>query len=90
MIQIEDKLISEDIFSEEFVCNLSKCKGACCVAGDVGAPLEKHETEIEIHKNYLKPHSFAIHYWEVSWVKKGFIYWIKKIIKICIFYKYWK
>ena len=52
--------------------------------------LEKHETEIEIHKNYLKPHSFAIHYWEVSWVKKGFIYWIKKIIKICIFYKYWK
>jgi hypothetical protein len=26
MIQIDDKLISEDIFSEEFVCNLSKCK----------------------------------------------------------------
>ena len=46
MIQIADKLISEDIFSEEFVCNLSKCKGACCVAGDVGAPLEKYETEI--------------------------------------------
>ena len=41
MIQIDDKLISEDIFSEEFVCNLSRCKGACCVAGDVGAPLEK-------------------------------------------------
>ena len=46
MIQIENKLISEDIFSEEFVCNLSKCKGACCVAGDVGAPLDKNETEI--------------------------------------------
>lgn len=46
MIQLENKLISEDIFSEEFVCNLSKCKGACCVDGDVGAPLEKHETEI--------------------------------------------
>jgi hypothetical protein len=27
MIQLDDKLISEDIFSEEFVCNLSKCKG---------------------------------------------------------------
>lgn len=46
MIQIEDKLISEDLFTEQFVCNLSKCKGACCVEGDVGAPLEKHETAI--------------------------------------------
>ncbi len=46
MIQIEDKLISEDIFSEEFVCNLSKCKGACCVEGDVGAPLEASEIQI--------------------------------------------
>ena len=43
MILIEDKLISEEIFSEEFVCNLSKCKGACCVEGDVGAPLENKE-----------------------------------------------
>ena len=46
MIQIDDKLISEDIFSEEFVCNLSKCKGACCVEGDVGAPLDENETLI--------------------------------------------
>ncbi len=60
MIQIDDKLISEDIFSEEFVCNLSKCKGACCVEGDVGAPLVKEETKIleEIFdkvKPYLRP-----------------------------------
>lgn len=46
MIQLEDKLISEEIFSEEFVCNLSKCKGACCVEGDVGAPLDRDETKI--------------------------------------------
>ncbi len=46
MIEIDDKLISEDIFSEEFVCNLTKCKGACCVEGDIGAPLEKEEAEI--------------------------------------------
>ena len=44
MIQIDDKLIFEDIFSEEFVCNLTKCKGACCVEGDIGAPLDKNET----------------------------------------------
>ncbi len=46
MIQIEDKLISEEIFSEKFVCDLTRCKGACCVEGDAGAPLEKNETEI--------------------------------------------
>ena len=60
MIQIDDKLISEDIFSEEFVCNLSKCKGACCVEGDVGAPLDKSETLIlerifDQVKPYLRP-----------------------------------
>ena len=41
MIQIDDKLISEDIFSEEFVCNLSKCKGICCVEGDAELQLDK-------------------------------------------------
>jgi hypothetical protein len=60
MIQIEDKLISEDVFTEQFVCNLSKCKGACCVEGDVGAPLDKDETVIlerifDKVKPYLRP-----------------------------------
>ncbi|MBT0564124.1 DUF3109 family protein [Riemerella anatipestifer] len=60
MIQIEDKLISEDLFSEEFVCNLSKCKGACCIEGDAGAPLEQSEIKIleDIYpkiKSYLRP-----------------------------------
>ena len=60
MIQIDDKLISEDLFSEEFVCNLAKCKGICCVEGDAGAPLEEDETKIldEIYpkiKSYLRP-----------------------------------
>lgn len=60
MIQIDDKLISEDIFSEDFVCNLSKCKGACCVDGDTGAPLEESELPIleEIFpkiKSFLRP-----------------------------------
>ena len=60
MIQIDDKLISEDLFSEEFVCNLAKCKGICCVEGDAGAPLDEEETHIldEIYpkiKPYLRP-----------------------------------
>lgn len=60
MIQIDDKLISEDIFAKEFVCNLSKCKGACCVEGDIGAPLEIEEKKIlddifDKVKPYLRP-----------------------------------
>lgn len=60
MIQIDNKLISEDIFSEEFVCNISKCKGICCVEGDAGAPLERSEAQIlediyEKVKPYLTP-----------------------------------
>ncbi len=43
MIAIDDTLISEEILEKAFVCDLSKCKGACCVEGDAGAPLEKEE-----------------------------------------------
>ena len=46
MIEIDDKIISEDILEEQFVCDLSQCKGACCVEGDAGAPLEKEEINI--------------------------------------------
>lgn len=60
MFQIGDTLISEDILSEEFVCNLSACKGACCVEGDAGAPLDENELAIlddiyEDIKPYLRP-----------------------------------
>lgn len=64
MIQISDKLISEDIFSEDFVCNLSKCKGICCVEGDAGAPLAPEETNIlkELYpsfREFLSPEGIA-------------------------------
>ena len=39
MIQVEDKIISMRIFEKHFVCDLNACKGACCVEGDLGAPL---------------------------------------------------
>jgi len=45
MIQIDDKLISLDVLEQPFACDLSKCKGACCVHGDSGAPLEEQEVE---------------------------------------------
>jgi hypothetical protein len=47
MIQIKHTIISEDIFEEEFICDLCKCKGQCCVDGESGAPITKEEyTEI--------------------------------------------
>lgn len=46
MIKVGDILVSEDIKSVEFVCHLEKCKGACCVEGDLGAPLEEDELEV--------------------------------------------
>lgn len=46
MIQIEDTLISDDIFEKKFVCDLNACKGECCIQGDAGAPLEFDELDI--------------------------------------------
>lgn len=46
MIQIEDTIISLDVLQKQFVCNLSKCKGICCVEGDSGAPLDEEELPI--------------------------------------------
>ncbi len=43
MFQIENALVSLDVIEEHFICDLSKCKGFCCVDGDSGAPLKKEE-----------------------------------------------
>ncbi len=46
MFQIDNTLVTEDLFEKEFVCNLNACKGICCVEGDSGAPLLEEEKEI--------------------------------------------
>ncbi len=46
MIQIKDTIVSNDVIKKEFVCNLSKCRGICCVEGDAGAPLDEDELPI--------------------------------------------
>lgn len=43
MIQIEDIVVSSDILTEKFICNLEACQGECCIEGDAGAPVEKNE-----------------------------------------------
>ena len=64
MIAIENKLISDQIVEEQFVCDLHKCKGGCCEDGDAGAPLEREELEelinnYEVIKPYLTPEGIA-------------------------------
>lgn len=49
MIIVGEALISEEIFEEHFICDLNACKGACCVEGESGAPLE--ETELPLLEN---------------------------------------
>lgn len=56
MIVIGNTVISEDVADKLFVCNINKCKGACCVEGDLGAPLTEDELPImdEIYEK-VKP-----------------------------------
>jgi hypothetical protein len=57
MIAIENTLISDDIFTEYFCCNLNLCKGCCCVEGDAGAPLNDTEIHfLEEHIDIIKPY----------------------------------
>jgi hypothetical protein len=60
MILIDNTCISDDVADKMFVCDLEKCKGTCCVEGDLGAPLEESELAIleevfEHVKPYLSP-----------------------------------
>lgn len=64
MFQLGNTIVSEEIIEKDFVCNLSACKGACCIDGDAGAPLEQSETEIlkDIYpkiKHLLRPEGIA-------------------------------
>jgi hypothetical protein len=46
MIQIKDTIVALDVIEEDFLCDLAACKGACCIEGDSGAPLEPDEVKI--------------------------------------------
>lgn len=42
-MQIGNVLVSPDILTECFCCDLDACHGACCVEGDAGAPVTLDE-----------------------------------------------
>ena len=58
MLQIGNAIVSLDVIEKKFICDFGKCKGACCIEGDSGAPLDEDEKAIleEIYpdiKEYL-------------------------------------
>lgn len=64
MIEIDDKIVSIDILQEHFACDISKCKGICCVEGNAGAPLDIDEVdtleqEYPNYKPYMRPEGIA-------------------------------
>lgn len=56
MLQINETLISLDIFDQQFCCDIGNCRGACCVEGDSGAPVEIEEIS---HLENALPHVWA-------------------------------
>jgi hypothetical protein len=64
VIEIGKTLVSLDVFEKQFVCNLNACKGACCVKGDAGAPVEadevaRMEEAYPAVKTYMRPEGIA-------------------------------
>ena len=48
ILEVGGVLISSDILTELFCCDLEVCKGECCIEGDAGAPVTLDEVmEIE-------------------------------------------
>ena len=43
MVQVGDVIVSPDVFTQCFCCDLEACGGACCVEGESGAPLKQEE-----------------------------------------------
>lgn len=73
MFQIGKTIVSDDVLEKEFVCNLTACKGQCCIDGDAGAPLDKDETAIleEIYpkiKSYLRAEGIDAIEQQGTWV----------------------
>ena len=46
IIQIGEILVSSEVLTELFCCDYETCRGACCIIGESGAPLQENETEL--------------------------------------------
>ncbi len=64
MFQIDDTIVSSELLSEYFFCDIQACKGACCVEGEWGAPLEDNEVSVLEHiyskvKPFMNPEGIS-------------------------------
>ncbi len=96
MFQIGNTIISLDVVEKKFECNLSLCKGSCCIEGDAGAPLDDEEIEYLskyylYYKEYLQPEAVKIIEEQGFAVKDSFDEWVTPLIdnKECA-YAYFK
>jgi hypothetical protein len=73
MLEIGRTIVSLDILEKQFLCDILKCKGACCVEGDSGAPVTPEEAKLieeaypevlsyipESHQNEIRKQGFAV------------------------------
>ena len=77
MFQLGKTIVSENLIDKDFVCNLSACKGACCIDGDAGAPLNKEETNIldDIYpkiKSFLRQEGIEAIEKQGTWITSDF------------------
>lgn len=64
LVEVNNKVVSTQIFERKFVCDLNACKGACCIEGDSGAPLTFEEVsvledDLDQIKPYMRPEGIA-------------------------------
>lgn len=82
MVVIGDILVSDEVVSEKFVCNLNACKGACCWEGDFGAPISEAEKQI-LDDIYLSIKPFLSAEGQEVLEKKGKYTYYKQVDEWC-------
>lgn len=65
MLVVGEAIIPEELFTDGFLCDIQSCRGACCIEGDVGAPLEESEIAvlediIDVVKPYMTEKGRAV------------------------------
>jgi hypothetical protein len=64
LVEIQDKVVSTELFVRKFVCDLNACKGACCIHGHSGAPLtyeevDQMEADLDEYLPFMRPEGIA-------------------------------